>query len=319
MDDQSLDTRDLRFLWTLLETGSLVRTAERYGMSHAASCRTLARLRGVLGDRLFIKSGQGMAPSPRALALKPQIRRVLAELDALVSPLHFDAATSTKSFRLAVVDNAFLMLCGELIPEFVRRAPNAHLDIRPLDDDVLRQLKSGGLDAAVCIRETLPADFHRQTLVRGGFVCLVRRGHPLTRCCAEGEAPTLEQFRSYRRMELRVLDAKDHGSVEQRSGISPDELPPAVTSPYFVGACTMLARTDLVLVVHRSTAERFASMLPLDVVPTPWPSRSYTSSLVWHDRVHDDPAMRWFRGLFVEVVHAARGVPVVGSMLAAEP
>jgi len=309
MDDPSLDTRDLRFLWSLLETGSLVRTAELRGMSHAASCRTLARLREAFDDKLFVKSGQGLAPSPRALALKPQVQRVMLEMNELLSPAHFDARSSTRCFRLALVDNAFVNLCGAWIPDFVRLAPKACLEIRPLGDDVLRNLKSGELDAAVCIREALPADFHRQTLVTGDFVCLARHDHPLLESASTVVAPSLEDFRRFGRLEVRVLDAKDHPTLEQRSGMPLGEAPPAVVCPYYVGACSVLAATDLVMVVHRSTAERFAARLPLAFFPTPWPSMTYTSSLVWHDRVHADPAMRWMRERFIHAVRASRGKP----------
>lgn len=300
MKDGSIDLAHLRFFRILLETGALNRAAERLGLSHAASSRALERLRHVFDDKLFLKTGSGMVPTPRAIALQPRVISVLAELEGLLAADDFDPAVTTRNFHIGAVDNSFLMVCGDVIAEFVRRAPNANLEFHSLDDDFLDQLKDGRLDVAVYGRNSLPPDFHKLELLNHDFVCLARNGHPLTRVTAAGQPPRMSEFQRYRRIGVKIQCGTDAKSVEADAvdGVLPGGL--AVRTPYFISSCALLRKTDLLLIMPRRTATLFAEAMDLVVLPLPCPSRELRVGLVWHHRVHNDPALIWLRQLFAE-------------------
>ena len=68
IDFTDLDGKVLRAFLTILEESSVSRAADRLGVTQSAVSHTLSKLRAVLGDPLFVRSGQGLMPTERALA-----------------------------------------------------------------------------------------------------------------------------------------------------------------------------------------------------------------------------------------------------------
>ena len=64
-----LDPKSLRLLDLLYSTKSVTRAAERLGQSQPTVSIWLARLRRDLGDPLFVRTPEGMLPTPRIDAL----------------------------------------------------------------------------------------------------------------------------------------------------------------------------------------------------------------------------------------------------------
>lgn len=230
------------------------------------------------------------------------MRRALSMMEALTTPLAFDPARSTRHFRIALMDNGIVAALYGLMPRFRRLAPCASLDVLPLNADVGEQLREGHVDLAVFPREDLPADCHRLTLVDSVFACMVCSRHPLALAQAPGQPPLLDEYLKYPRLSVRTRWGSATRLIEQ---IAMPELPhrePAAVLPYLLGAPLMLLHTDMVLVMPQPTAVGFARMLPLAVRPTPLPSAPFRPQLIWHDRVHADPSVRWLRELIVATV-----------------
>src|SRR4051812_21895445 len=101
-DIRSLDVGMLRTFEALLRERSVSRAAERLFLSQPAVSASLQRLRDAFGDPLFTRTSHGVVPTPRALALGPQVERVLADIAALLDDARpFDPATSSRIFRIA--------------------------------------------------------------------------------------------------------------------------------------------------------------------------------------------------------------------------
>lgn len=297
MRQDYLDVELLRFFKALIQTGALHKAAGQLEMSQSTASRALQRLRDVTGDPLFVKCGLGMVPTPRALALLPEAEDLLTRLENISCPTRFDPAHSTRRFSIAVADNGFLIFLGQVLPVFLREAPRAHVDVRQLEADLFCALQEGRLDVAIFPAVDLPPDFHRRELICSEFVCLMRKGHPLLGI-AEGRAPTPEEIDCYPRMSMRFKWGQETQSLEQRAVVPIVGHEAAVTTPYFIGAPMLLLETDLITILPRPTAERFCHFLPLAILPTPVPFEAFRPSLIWHHRVHADPAVQWFRSLF---------------------
>lgn len=71
-----VDLNLLPALDALLTEGSVTGAARRLGLSTSAMSRTLARLRAMTGDPLLVRAGSGLEPTPRAIAMRDQVRDV---------------------------------------------------------------------------------------------------------------------------------------------------------------------------------------------------------------------------------------------------
>src|SRR6187401_2994499 len=94
----------LHTLDTLLETRNLSHAARRLGQSQSALSRQLAQLRLQFGDPLLARHGRAYVLTPRAEALVGQVKQLLAQLDALMSPAQFVPAECDRRFTLASSD-----------------------------------------------------------------------------------------------------------------------------------------------------------------------------------------------------------------------
>ena len=76
MDAKVLARIDLNLLVALqhlLEEESVTKAAERLFITQPAMSKTLHRLRETFDDPLFVRSGRGLSPTPRAVELKKQL------------------------------------------------------------------------------------------------------------------------------------------------------------------------------------------------------------------------------------------------------
>jgi DNA-binding transcriptional LysR family regulator len=304
MHETNLDTLDLnllRLLDALLAERHLTRAAQRVGLSQPAMSHGLARLRRHLGDPLFVRTRQGLAPTERALRLEAPLRDALRTIEAALAGDTFDPRTARHTFSLATADyGAFVLLPG-LLERVTRLAPEVVIWTRALTDDPVEQLARGEADTALVV----PALRHGGTLIHARalyeerFVCLVRKGHP----------------RVKKHLDLDTWAALPHAFVAPRGtpgGIVDDVLAQhgkrrrvACAVPHFLLAPHVVASSDMVLTVGARVAEAFAKILPLRIVEPPVALPRFRVNLVWHERRHHDPAQRWFRAQILETARSA--------------
>ncbi|MDR0770649.1 MAG: LysR family transcriptional regulator [Burkholderiales bacterium] len=302
MKNIPIDTELLLLFKALLETHSLTLSAGRLGMSQAAASRALTKLRAVFNDNLFIKSGYGMLATPRAETLFPQVLATLAAIDQLTTPEKFDPASIVRVFRVGAVDNGVFSILSHILRDLFLQAPRAQLDIIPIDDNLHACLKDGRMDVAIYPVQPLPPDFHETLLFETSYACVVHKDHPLASYAEKGQTPPLEEINRYRRMQISVQGGRPAYPLDKEAFLVPPAQETAMWVPYFLAAPLVLAQTDFVLTLPRKTAEHFAEIAPLVVLPYPVPSRTYFARLIWHHRVHHDPAIQWLRSLFVKHV-----------------
>src|SRR5262249_156606 len=103
---------------TLMEERSVTRAAERLGITQPALSNSLARLRTMLRDPLFVRERYVIQPTQVALELAPVIAAALATLDnAVLGQQDFDPAQSERLVTLA--PNSYVEFA--LVPAIVAR------------------------------------------------------------------------------------------------------------------------------------------------------------------------------------------------------
>jgi DNA-binding transcriptional LysR family regulator len=179
MNIKDLDLNLLRLFDAVWRTRSVSRAAETLDLSQPAASQGLARLRALLGDALFVRSGGGVAPTPRAERLAQAVQSALATLEeALNESEVFDPLQARKTFRMHLSDIGESRFLPELMATLRREAPGTRLEAAPLPhDEIAAALDSGRIDIAIGYLPIV-ADTQRLPLLSDRYIVLLREGHP---------------------------------------------------------------------------------------------------------------------------------------------
>ena len=97
-----MDLRLLRIFDEVYKARNVSRAAENLGLPQSSVSIALARLRKHFGDALFVRSSEGMVPTPHAAELLPEVRRAIGLLQGIARDKpSFDAAGSTRRLLAA--------------------------------------------------------------------------------------------------------------------------------------------------------------------------------------------------------------------------
>ncbi|WP_296597093.1 LysR family transcriptional regulator [Phenylobacterium sp.] len=293
-----MSTPDLNLLVTLdvlLEEGSVAGAARRLRLSPSAMSRALARLREVTGDPLLVRAGRGLTPTPRADALRAEVRDLVQGAQAVLRPAErTDPATLVRAFTLRASDGFVENFGPGLIARVQAEAPGVRLNFLQKPDKDSAPLREGRVDLETAVVDhAVGPELRAQALFRDRLVGAVRHEHPLAR----GEV-TLAGYRAARHV------------VVSRSGLEDEAvdlpfLPPGLDRRIacvvggFAAALALARRADLVATVPmRHTAVLREGLATFEL---PTPPAPFTISMLWHPRLDADPAHRWLRGLVREV------------------
>ncbi|MEL6287659.1 MAG: LysR family transcriptional regulator [Pseudomonadota bacterium] len=297
-DFREIDLNLLIVLRSLLATSHVGQTAKRLGMSQPATSRALASLREVFDDRLFVKSGSRMTPTPRALALREPLEDALSTLlRVLAPPDMFDLTSSRRRFRLATTDYGATVVLPRLAPAFFTEAPNAELDILPLSASSFSELGSNDLDVVLYSDNPIPESLRAKEIYRERFACLARVGHPAIR--KRSSELALEDYLRCTHIMVTITGGRT-GPVDRALSDIGEQRRIGLVLPYFAAAALAAARSDLLLTMPQRAAEAFAETMDLELLSPPVVLSDFGYRMVWHERVQDDPGHTWFRNLIAQ-------------------
>ena len=151
MNWRRLDLNLLVVFDAVAQERSATRAAAKLNMTQPAISHALARLRSALGDELFVRTPDGMEPTPYAERLAGPVRAALESLNtALDGAAAFDPAAAERGFSVAVDNRAALVLAAPLATTVAAEAPGVSLDLRPSGTlDLAERLDRGELDLAL--------------------------------------------------------------------------------------------------------------------------------------------------------------------------
>ena len=88
----SFDLNLLRVFDAIMEERSVLRASQKVFLSQSAVSHSLARMRELLDDELFIRTTTGMQPTARAIAMAPLVRDALRSLESAIDSPKFEPA-----------------------------------------------------------------------------------------------------------------------------------------------------------------------------------------------------------------------------------
>src|SRR5205085_669323 len=129
---RTLDLNLLRVFDQVMTERNLTRAARNLNMTQPAVSNALNRLRESLGDRLVVRSGYGVEPTPRAVALWPAVADALRQLETSLTPGDFTASEANNTFVLAMADATAAELMPGLVEIIEHDAPGVSMRVLPL-------------------------------------------------------------------------------------------------------------------------------------------------------------------------------------------
>jgi DNA-binding transcriptional LysR family regulator len=296
-----LDLNLLIALEALLEEASVGRAAHRVALSQPAMSHSLNRLRNLLGDPLLVRVGARMRLTTRAEALRHPAQEVLARARDLLVSAHFDAASSTRTFRLFLSDYAADLLLPPLIRRLQAKAPGVAIraqtgGIGSLDPAQL----AAAVDLAVsCVPERFKG-FYQQRLFADRDALALRRGHPLLKRSISPEMFLQAAHVAVVGPEFAADPVDDWLRKQSRKRNI------VLTVPHYLQAMQVVAQSDLIAVIPERLIQAHAEALDLEVAAVPLDVGTFDEYVLHPVTSHADPGSVWLRGALQSVAQTLR-------------
>lgn len=293
-----VDLNLLVVLQRLLETGSVTAAAERLRLSQPAVSRALGRLRDTFDDSLFVRTPEGLRPTPRAEQLRAELGGVLSRIDGLLAGSGaFSPAESTRTFNVATTDYGESVLLPRLLHELATRAPGVSVHVLPVGRPWEAALTEGDWDLHWAPRRKAGAGIVWTHLFDERFAFVVRKGHPMTR-----RPLTLARFAAIPQIAIAPEGRGSNPLDDQLARLGTKRRVVAQV-PSFLVVPPLVAGSDLGVTLPRRIVDLHAHRWGLAVLDLPFEMPGFDLSQAWHERFRHDPAHAWFRQL---VASAAR-------------
>jgi DNA-binding transcriptional LysR family regulator len=310
MNLAAIDLNLFLVLHAVLEEKSATRAARRLNMTQSAVSNSLARLRVLLKDPLFVRSGRGLVPTPRTRELAPYVESAVAQFQAVLGQDGpFDPAQTTRRFSLACADNSQVCDVPRIVAAMSLRMPRASLRVVSVDYLLAKGgLENADVDASLASSRAAKG-MPFIPLYREYGVIIVRRDHPTIR-----KRVTREIFNAAKHADVVVTLGESGNSrnwFEKFLARRDLRRRVALTVPTFAGAAIVAAQSDYVACIPRRVAEAMARYLPLTIIDLPGRDFFLDVGLVWHRKTDADAGARHFRNVIVAALRdgsiAARG------------
>lgn len=301
MNLRGIDLNLLPVFEAVFTEGGITRAAERLNLTQPAVSNALARLRIALDDQLFVRTADGMAPTPAAKAMIGPVREALAQLrTGLDRQAAFDPAKSTRVFNIASGDIAMLALLPALARQLEQQdAKTAFHWLQAPRPDIAADFAAGQLDFAIEIPAFARPDLASQRLFSDRYVCVLRRDHPR----ATGRF-TLAQFTALSHITVSTR-RRGKGVVDLALGRIGQRLTPAMRMPHYQPAFHAVMASDLALVAPFSLAQRYDVAIRELPVDTP----ELDLMLFWRRDVMGDTSLAWARDNILAAAQSETAAP----------
>ena len=306
-DHLDLDGHLMELLLAVIEEGSVTHAAHRLGVTQSAVSHLLDKLRAIVGDPLFVKSGRGIVPTARAQALAVHARSLLDELRRFSSAAEFDPAKLSALVTIAAND----LQRDLLLPSFLRyvraQAPGFTLRVIQSGAPTTELLRDEQCQLVITPRPPEASDILQKRLYEDNYRVFYD--------ASQREAPaTLEDYLAAdhvtvlheQRRPLDIDDVLAERGVHRRFVA---EVPGFAGIGPFLRGSTLIATLPSLLRAHM--------LRDFAVAPVPMACPPMPMFMVWHLRHQSDPMHRWLRQQLEIVVApalaaAAEHMPVSG-------
>lgn len=272
---------------------NLTRAAEVLCITQPAVSNALGRLRNTLNDPLFVRTSQGMSPTPMSENIVGRVQEALQLLNTSVTEGEiFEPEQTDKVFRLSMNDLAEATILPNLLEHLETVAPNIGIECYQVArGDVERELAAGTLDLALDSPLISGTQLCTKSLIKQRYACVVRRDHPLV-----GDSLTLDQYLA---LDHILVSSRRKGASYEDTALNKMGRQRRVRTrvQHYQVAPLLVERTDMALTMPMSMAKKYDLKIlevPFSLPPLDW-------NLFWHKSADHDKANLWMRELLTHI------------------
>ncbi|WP_395494899.1 LysR substrate-binding domain-containing protein [Acetobacter sp. KSO5] len=305
MNHLHLRRLNLNLLYTLdaiLNSDSLTEAGRHIRLSQPAMSVAFKKLRDQFDDELIIYLAGDRVLTPLAEKLRPRVKRLLMDLNETFNlQIDFDPKTSRKTFRLAASESLATMLLGRVVPRMLMEAENINVIVSSLNKTIQAELFESGVDMVITPQSGFDPNFPSLELMMDRLSCMVWEHHPLIKSNI-----TFEEY-----LAARHVAVSDTSDLSSRSGEILSRRRIVATTSRYGTLPELIIGTDLVATGSSWVLQYYASMLPVKVLPLPFPTEQTAVLAQWPDHRTSDPAHHWLMAHvsgFTETHRQARAI-----------
>ncbi|RSZ56562.1 LysR family transcriptional regulator [Massilia atriviolacea] len=283
-----LEISHLRILDALFKLGKLSAAAEHLGVSQQAVSLQLKKLRDLMRDPLFVRTGHGMAATPYARLIEPHVQQVLADISAIPLPDSVTPDRVERTLAICATDYTQQVIVGPLIRDLRIAAPGVKLIVSGIAVHHLTQkMQQGEIDLAFTSDGYVPPGLVSEPLFIEQYRCVAADQAML----AGGVMP-LDRLVGYDFIVTSPGIGSFKGSADawfERQGLRRKVV---LSAPSFFMAQQYLRQSSMVgFMPARLLPCAGLFDIPLEKYPP-----GYEVVAAYHPSANKDPFMRWLLG-----------------------
>lgn len=267
--------------------------ARNLGVSQPTVSNALARLRTTFGDALFVRTAQGMQPTPYAQRISEPIAHALSGLTAALNQQEqFDPGSSERRFVIAMTDVGEIHFMPTLVAHCSEVAPGVGISsVRANAVNWQEHMETGQIDLAIgAFTDIAESLFHRR-LFSQQYLTMFRHGHRF-----EGRKIGMKEFLTAQHLFVTSRESP-YDQINARLEKAGVARSVNFQVPHFTAVPYIVSSTDMVVTVPARLAQQACGPFGLSTVVPPLRLPALHTSVFWHRRYNQDSGNQWLRGV----------------------
>lgn len=297
MNFEHFDLNLIRVFLAIAKHRSVTEASKQLHLTQSSVSHSLARLRALCTDPLFVRSSGGMTPTIVAMAMVEPLEQALEAIrDSLSSATPFDPRTSNRRFKLLLTDVGQVIYLPPLLEHLQAHAPSIGIDVSNFPiDHYQKPFIDSAAEMAIGYAPTLHSGFHEHTLFSAPQVCMLRADHP----DIQGHI-TLAQYLSATHIVVEP-EGRGPGVVEKALARARLERHIAMRLPTIFAGPLIVRRTKHIMTVPAHTRFLQDDLAGIVFLPLPFETDDMHIKLLWHERALHDPGNQWLRDVLTRL------------------
>jgi DNA-binding transcriptional LysR family regulator len=270
------------------------RAAEKLGRTQPAVSNAIRRLRGQLNDQLFVRTPNGVRPTPKAEELWREISPALDALRASTGRQTFEPRQIVGTLTIACTDFEATLLLKQILASMASSAPAININLIPGGNGPSQAaLQSGVADVAIGFLPTVQSTIRTRLLFEDEFCTAMRKNHPL----AKGQL-MIEDFAACEHILVNPTGER-RGFIDELLSSRNLVRRVALVVNHFHLMPEVLLNSDLVGTVSRKLIRTLNEEKGLALKAPPFSIPPIQINLYWHRRTDTDQRLSWLRKLLI--------------------
>lgn len=275
----------------LMKERGVTKAAARLRVQQPTMSHNLSTLRLLLQDELFVRVGQQMRPTARALSLAEGVNQVLAQAhQLLLTSQPFDPIREERTFNIGLSSEWEVILMPPLAAHLHVHAPGIRVHARAsTPENVYHMLDDRMIDFAIGCYPVNTKRYRREELFEQSLTCCYN-----PRFLKVSKALTRKQYLSNKHV-LVSQKQEIEGCLDNALKRLEVRLDVVMAAPEFLTVLTAVTGGPFIATVPTRIANRYARLfglatcaVPIDLVVAP-------IAMVWAAHADREPAFAWIR------------------------